>query len=425
MDILIKNILAVLPDRTEVTDVCISGGRIAAIGDIPAGFKAEKTIDGTGKMLMPGLVNAHTHASMNIFRNCADDLLFNDWLFGRIMPMEDNLNGSDCYWGAAMACLEMISTGTTSYIDMYYFIDDVARATDEAGLRAVMCRGLSGDKNDPKTADAKLKEAVDVYNIWKNHERMTFMLGPHAPYTCDDGYMTQVAAAAKELGLGLHIHLSESLSEIDTIKNAYGCTPIELADRCGVLTDRTVAAHCVQLTDSDIQLLAARGVSVATNPVSNLKLANGICPVPKLMEAGVNVALGTDSAASNNALNMFRDLGVLTLIHKGINHHAQLVTAREGLKIATVNGARAMGYSDLGEISVGYRADLLIVDLDRPNLQPVNDAVAAIAYSMNGSEVETVIVDGNILMEKGEFLTLDKEKIYYEVGKVCDRLGTR
>ncbi|MBR2831663.1 MAG: amidohydrolase [Oscillospiraceae bacterium] len=425
MDILIRDILAITPDGAKVCSVGIRDGRILSVGDAPADFRAEKTIEGSGKMLLPGLVNAHTHAAMNVFRNSADDLLFNDWLFGRVMPMEDKLCGEDCYWGTQLACLEMIATGTTSFIDMYYFTDDVTRAVDESGMRAVMSRGLSGDKSDPATAEAKLREAVDVYEKWKGHPRITFMLAPHAPYTCDDGYMTEVGKTAKELGLGLHVHLSESLSEMDTIREGYGCTPIELADRCGILTDRTVAAHCIQLSDSDIALIAARGTTVATNPVSNLKLANGVAPVPKLMAAGVNVALGTDSAASNNALNMFRDLALLTLIHKGVNHDAQAVGAREGLTIASLNGAKAMGYDDLGEIRPGMRADLSVVDLDRPNLQPVNDPVASVAYSMNGSEIETVMVDGVILMEKGEFKTLDKERIYYEAGKVSDRVGAR
>jgi 5-methylthioadenosine/S-adenosylhomocysteine deaminase len=374
-------------------------------------------------MLLPGLVNAHTHAAMNVFRNSADDLLFNDWLFGRVMPMEDKLCGEDCYWGTQLACLEMIATGTTSFIDMYYFTDDVTRAVDESGMRAVMSRGLSGDKSDPATAEAKLREAVDVYEKWKGHPRITFMLAPHAPYTCDDGYMTEVGKTAKELGLGLHVHLSESLSEMDTIREGYGCTPIELADRCGILTDRTVAAHCIQLSDSDIALIAARGTTVATNPVSNLKLGNGVAPVPKLLEAGVNVALGTDGAASNNALNLFRELSFVALLHKGLSGDTTAVPAAEALRMATVNGAGALGLSGCGEVKAGNRADLTVLDIDKPWLRPHNDLLSSLVYCARGDEVEDVMVDGRFLLRKRELQTIDRERVLFEVDKTCRRLG--
>jgi len=251
------------------------------------------------------------------------------------------------------------------------------------------------------------------------------MLAPHAPYTCDEGFQRVVAQEAKRLNLPIKTHISEGLVEIDTIRNMYGCTSIELMDRTGLLTDTTIAAHCVHVTDSDIATLAERGVTVITNPVSNLKLANGIAPVPKMLKAGVKLALGTDGASSNNTLNMFRELAVLSLIHKGINHDALAITTREGFAIATKGGATAMGRSDLGEIKPGYIADLAILDLNCPNMQPVNDPVSALAYSTNGSEVETVMVGGRILMENREFLTIDSERVYHEVSKICERIGTR
>ena len=212
---------------------------------------------------------------------------------------------------------------------------------------------------------------------------------------------------------------------MDTIRERYGCTPPELMDRTSLLSNQTVAAHCVHLTDSDIALLAARGVSVATNPVSNLKLANGVAPVPKMIKAGINVALGTDGAASNNTLNMFRDLGLLSILHKGMTGDPQVITTREALNIATINGARALGLADTGEIKPGMKADLAILDLDRPNVQPLNDPVAALAYSMNGTEVETVMVSGKILMENRQFLTIDRDKVMFEVNALCERIGTR
>jgi len=422
MNILINDILAVLPEGAQTCSVYISDGKIASLTEQPAGFKADKMISGAGKLLIPGLVNAHTHAAMSLFRNSADDLLFNDWLFGRIMPMEDKLTRDDCYWGTLLSIMEMLRSGTTAFIDMYYFTDQCVRAIDESGIRAVYTRGMSGDANQ---AEAKLRSALEEYSKWKGHDRITFMLAPHAPYTCDEGFQRETAAEAKRQGLAINTHISESLTEIGTIREKYGCTPVELLDRSGLLTDTTVGAHCVHLTDGDIEILARRGVHVVTNPVSNLKLANGFAPVPRLRGAGVKVALGTDSAASNNALNMFRELSMLTLIHKGNEHDAQAISAREGLTIATKNGAEAMGLRNIGEIKSGNIADLAILDLDRPNLQPLGDPVSALAYSANGSEVQTVIVGGKIVMENGKFLNIDADRVVFEVGKICERIVTK
>ena len=423
MNILIRDILALLPEGVKTCSVYIEDGEITSVTTPPDGFKAGKTIPGTGKMLIPGLINAHTHASMTILRNCADDMLFNDWLFGRVMPLEDKLDGDDCYFGMMLGIMEMLRCGTTSFIDMYYFMDDLARAAGGSGIRAVLSRGLQGGADDPEGGEMRLREALEAAERWNGRDNLSFMLAPHAPYTCDEGYQREVAAEAKRLGMPINTHLSESLAEIDTIKERYGCTPIELAERAGLLSETTVAAHCVHLTDGDIDLLARRRVNVVTNPVSNLKLANGVAPVPRLLKAGVNVALGTDGAASNNTLNMFRELSMLSLIHKGVNHDAQAVTAAEAFAIATKNGAAAMGRSDLGEIKPGNTADLAILGLNYPNMQPAANPVAALAYSANGSEVETVMVGGRILMENKEFLTIDEERVIHEVSKICERIG--
>lgn len=425
MKILIRDILAVLPDGVKTCSVAVEDGLITAVGDIPPGFAADKVICGSGKMLIPGLVNAHTHVYMTIFRNCADDLTFNDWLFGRILPLEDKLTPEDCYWGSLLGIMEMLSTGTSCYNDMYIFTDASARAATESGIRAVLSRGLTGGADDVEGGQNRLRQAFAEIEKWRGTENLSFMLAPHAPYTCDAGYQEEVAREARRLGVRIHTHISESRAEMDTIRERYGCTPPEIMDKTGLLTDRTVAAHCVYLTDEDIALLAARGVSVATNPVSNLKLANGVAPVPKMLKAGVNVALGTDGAASNNTLNMFKDLSLLSILHKGATGDPQAINAREALGIATKNGARALGLTDVGEIRAGMRADLAVIDLDRPNLQPLGDPVAALAYSANGSEVETVMVNGRILMENKNFLTIDRDRVLYEVNAVCERIGIR
>jgi 5-methylthioadenosine/S-adenosylhomocysteine deaminase len=432
MNILIKDVLTLLPKPDGTQDYCaetccvyISDGLIASVTTAPEGFKADKTIYGAGKMLIPGLINSHTHATMTILRNCADDLLFDAWLFGRVMPLEDKLTAEDNYWGTSLAIMEMLRTGTTSFIDMYYYLDELARAVNDSGIRAVLSRGLIGSQDDPAAGEMRLREALDALEAWKGYENISFMLAPHAPFTCDEGFQRIVAQEAKRLNLPIHTHISEGLVEIDTIRDKYGCTTVELMDRTGLLTDKTIAAHCVQVSDSDIATLAERGVCVVTNPVSNLKLANGVAPILKMQKAGVKIALGTDGASSNNTLNMFRELTMLSLIHKGVNHDALAVTACEGFAIATRGGAAAMGRSDIGEIKPGNVADLAIINLNCPNLQPVNNPISALAYSMNGSEVETVIVGGRVLMENRDFLTIDSEKVYYEVSKICERIGTR
>ena len=425
LNILIKDILAVLPDGAKTCSVYVRDGIIASVKAAPEGFIADKTIYGSGKMLIPGLVNAHTHAPMSLFRNCADDLLFNDWLYGRIFPLEEKLTSDDCYWGTMLSIMEMLRSGTTAFIDMYYFMDALGKAVVDSGIRAVLSRGLIGGADDPAAGEQRLREALEAASEWEGCDFLIFMLAPHSPYTCDDGFQREVAVEAKRHGLPINTHLSESMTENEIIRDKYSCTPIELFAKTGLLSDTTVAAHCVHISDSDISILAERGVTVATNPVSNLKLANGIAPVPKMLKAGVRVALGTDGAASNNSLNMFHELSVLSLIHKGINHDAQAVSAREGFTIATKNGALAMGRSDIGEIVPGNAADLAILDLDRPNMQPVNDPVASLSYSTNGSEVETVIVGGKVLMENREFLTIDKERVFFEVNRVCERIGTK
>ena len=425
MNILIKDILTVLPDGAETCSFYVQDGVIASVTSAPEGFSAEKTIHGAGRMLIPGLVNAHTHTPMTLFRNCADDLLFNDWLFGRIFPLEEKLTAEDCYWGMTLSVMEMLRTGTTAFIDMYYFMDALAQAVEDTGIRAVLSRGLMGSAEDPAAGEQRLREALDAIDKWKGRENLSFMLAPHAPYTCDYGYQSEVAAEASRLGIPINTHISESLAEIETIKKRYNCSPVELLDRTRLLTGTTVAAHCVHVSDSDIGILAERGVTVATNPVSNLKLANGVAPVPKMLKAGIRVALGTDGAASNNSLNLFHDLSVLTLIHKGVNNDALAITAREGFEIATKNGGRAIGRPDIGEIIPGNAADLTILSLDSPKMHPMNDPMAALSYSTNGSEAETVIVGGKVLMENRELTTIDADKVYFEVAKTCQRIGTR
>lgn len=427
MGIVLKNILAILPngekDEVKETSLYIENDRIVAIGQAPVDFVEDKVIDGNDKLVIPGLVNCHTHSYMAFMRNVADDLSFMDWLFGTIDPIEQKMTDEDTYWGACLAIIEMMKSGTTCFNDMQMNIHQTTRAVKESGMRAVISRGLVGSGND-EAGQVRLAQAYEERDAAKDCDRLSFMLGPHAPYTCDDGFMRIVSDEAKKNNMRIHVHLSESVSEIEQIKEKYGCSPIEMARNNGLFDVPAIAAHCVQVDDKDIAILKEKGVSVVTNPASNMKLGNGFAPVAKMLDAGVNVCLGTDGAASNNSLNMFHELSLLTLIHKGVNKTPQCVSAREGFRIATINGAKALGLEkEIGSVEVGKKADLAILNLNTPSLTPRNNLIAGLSYSANGSEVETVIIDGKITMENRKVLTMDEELVYKKVNDIIVRMG--
>ncbi len=426
MGILLKNILAILPegenDVIKETDIYIEGSRIAGIGTSPDGFSPDKVIDGKDKLAIPGLINCHTHSYMSFMRNVADDLSFMDWLFGTVDPIEQKMTDEDTYWGACLAIIEMMKSGTTCFNDMQMNIHQTTRAVKESGMRAVISRGLVGSGND-EGGQMRLRQAYEERDGAKDCDRLSFMLGPHAPYTCDEAYMRIVSEEAKKNKMGIHVHLSESESEIEQIREKYGCSPIEMAERNGLFDGRAIAAHCVQITESDMDILKEKNVSVVTNPASNMKLGNGFAPVPAMLEKGINVCLGTDGAASNNSLNLFHELSLLTLIHKGVKKTPQCVSAREGLRIATINGARALGLEkETGSLEEGKKADIAILNLNTPSLTPRNNLIAGLSYSANGSEVESVIIDGKITMENRKVLTLDEELVYQKVNEIITRM---
>lgn len=425
---LYKNIKALLPcgDGLTVSDCCIGidNDLIDFVGETCENTEGYTVLDGKGMLVIPGLVNSHTHAYMTVFRNVADDLMFDDWLFGNIIPREDRLQPGDSYWGSMLAAGEMLKSGTTSYLDMYIFTDENVQAAIDSGIRAVLSRGLNGNGDDER-GRVRLTAATEEFNKWHGaaNGRIKFMLAPHAPYSCDPEYIKIVLNRARELGVGINTHLCESRNEIKTIKEQYGCTPIELMEKTGMFELPTVAAHCVYLTENDMDIMAAHDVSIATNPVSNLKLANGIAPVTKYLQKGINVCLGTDGAASNNCLNMFRDLSFLTLMSKGINEDPLAITAQDGLKIATLNGAKALGLDGVGSIAKGNKADLVFIDINKLNLFPHNNLMSSLAYSANGSEVSKVIVDGKTLVDNGELLSVDEERVRFEVARISNRIN--
>ena len=337
--------------------------------------------------------------------------------------IEQKMTDEDAYWGANLAILEMMKSGTTCFNDMQMNIMQTTRAVKESGMRAVISRGLVGSGNDEAGA-SRLKQAYEERDAFKDCDRLTFRLGPHAPYTCDEAFLRIVAEEAKKNNMGIHMHLSESKTEIENCRKDYGCSPIELAERTGLFEVPFIAAHCVQIDEKDMDILAKHNVSVVTNPASNMKLGNGFAPVPEMMAKGINICLGTDGAASNNALNMIHEMSLLTLIHKGTHQSPQCVSAQEAFRMATINGAKALSLENVcGSIEAGKKADLVIMDLKRPSMWPNNNPIAALSYSANGTETDTVIIDGQITMEGGRVLTMDEERIYYETEKIMERIG--
>ncbi len=401
-------------------NIAIDNGIITEITEDALLGEANTVIDACGKLAIPGLINCHTHSYMSVFRNIADDVDFETWLFRSIMPLEDRLTNEDAYYGAMLSCIEMLKSGTVCFLDMHMFKGMTISAARDCGMRAVMSRGLVGNGDD-EGGERRICETMDEKAEFGADERFSFMLGPHAIYTCDEAYLRKVAALAKKEGMGIHIHVSETKNEFDNCIKEHGMTPVEYLDSLGIFDVRAVAAHCVYLTDNDIEILARKGVYVAHNPKSNMKLGNGFAPVKKLINAGVKVCLGTDSQGSNNCLNMFSEMNHMALIHKGTGKDPQAVSARETFEAATRIGAEALGLNG-GALEVGKNGDVVLIDLNRPQFYPTNNVLSSLVYSANGSEVDTVVIGGNVVLDNGKVVGVDEKEIFKKVNEIVNRL---
>lgn len=380
--------------------------------------EAYETVDASRRLIMPGLVNMHTHAYMTMMRNYADDVPFQEWLFNRVMPVEDNLPVEAAYWTSMLGYLEMISTGTTCFVDMHMYHRQPPLAAKEAGIRAYIGRGLVGD-DLYKDGYSRYSQALEEKKEFES-DTLKFILAPHAIYTCSPRLLQQVAEAAKEHGMLKEIHLSESLTEVEDCLKNHGKTPVQFLSDLGFLDGETILAHCVQMRDNDLDILKDSGATVVTNVASNAKLGNGIAPISQMKEKGINVCVGTDGAASNNTLNMFREMGLLSLMHKAHTRDCLAIPSDYIVKAATFNASRALKNPSIGNITEGAAADLIFLDLDAPSLFPNNNLSSALCYSANGSEVDSVMINGRFVMRKRELLTIDKERVYYEVRKIVD-----
>ncbi|MCD1260272.1 amidohydrolase [Paenibacillus athensensis] len=375
----------------------------------------DEVIDGTNKLYMPGLVNTHGHAAMSLLRGWGDDMALQVWLETKMWPMEAKFTANDVKWGTLLAILEMVKGGTTTFVDMYDHMHEVAQAVELSGMRGCLARGVIG-LCPPEVQDAKLKEATEFARTWHGRAggRITTMMSPHAPYTCPPDYIERIVQAAHDLNLPLHTHMSETSREVQANVDQYGLRPVAHLEKLGVFTRPTLVAHGVHLTDEEIATLSKYDVRISHNPGSNLKLASGVARVPELLKAGVKVSLGTDSAASNNNLDMFEEMRLAALIHKGVSGDPVAVPATEALRMGTRLGAESIWLNDVGQLKAGMKADFIALDIDQPHFLPKTDFISHIVYSASAKDVVDVCIDGQWIVRKGECLTLDEEKIKRE-----------
>jgi len=387
-------------------------------------FRAEKTIDGKAKVAMPGLVNCHTHNSMTLFRGGAEDQPLTEWLKKTIWPLEAKLTPNDIYVGALLGCLEMIKTGTTCFADMYFHEEMVAKAVEELGLRAVLAPGII-ETQDPSKTEKMLRDSVETAKKIHNTAdgRITAQLGPHTIYTCSPELLKKIYIAASKLNIGLHIHLAESKEMAKQIKKKYGITEAELLEKIHFLGRNILAAHCVHLSNHDIEILAKHRVKVAYNPVANMKLAQGIPKIIDLINASITVGIGTDGPASNNTLDMFQTAKTAVLLQKIHYKNPTVLPAHQVLEMATKEGAKALHLEKtIGTIEAGKKADIILVNLNKPHLTPTHSIHANLVYSATGNDVDTVIVNGRILMENRQIKTANEERIIQKAQKTAQSL---
>ncbi|HIH62027.1 MAG TPA: amidohydrolase family protein [Methanobacteriales archaeon] len=412
-DILIKDVQILDAHGPRKGSVLIEDDKIIEVSPSIDPGGVDRVINAHGKLLVPGFVNTHTHLSMTLFRGVADDLKLETWLNEYIWPLEAHLNGEYCYAGALLGCVEMIKSGTTTFNDMYFYMDHVAEAVKETGLRAVISHGMI-DFDDEEKKKAEIKESKRI--IKKCHGmadgRVKVALGPHSPYTCSRELLEEVRSLADEHGLFIHIHVAETKDEVRQVKEKYGERPFTYLDEIGFLGEDVIAAHAVWLSSSEIHLLKSRGVKLSHNPTSNMKLASGISPVNELINSGLCVSLGTDGAASNNNLDMIEEMKIAALSQKIKNMSPTALDAGTVFKMATINGAAALGMADeIGTIEANKKADLALINTKRSHLTPWRNPASHLVYAASGCDIETVICDGEILMENGKLKSLDEKYV--------------
>lgn len=403
-----------MADGTDITEgeVWVEGKRISFVGtdeDAKAANKVlfDREIDCKGNLLMPGFKNAHTHSAMTFLRSYADDMSLQDWLYKQVFPMEAKLTGDDAYWLSTLAIMEYLTSGITSNFDMYMFMEDCARASVDTGFRTVMC----GSVNDFGGSADSLREENEKFSNY--NELISYQLGFHAEYTTAKPLMESIAALAQELKKPIFLHNSETKAEVEGCIERYGTTPTVFLDSIGMFEYGGGGFHCVHISDDDLNVMKKKKLSVVTNPGSNTKLASGICPVERFLDSGITVGIGTDGPASNNCLDMFREMFLVTGLSKLSQENAAAMDADKVLKMACCGGAHIMGLNDCDAIAVDKLADLILIDLNRPNMQPLNNISKNIVYSGSKENVKLTMINGEIKYENGEFfIGVSPEEVY-------------
>ncbi len=418
VDIIIKNGTILTMDKENSTIengfLCIDDDTISHIGEgDEKAFKAAKTIDAAGGLVLPGLVNGHTHAAMTLFRGLADDLPLMDWLNNYIFPAESKMDADFVFTGTILACAEMIMTGTTTFCDMYLFEKEVAKAAREAGMRCLVGEVLY-DFPSPNYGPIEkgLEYTESLIQTWQDNPLISIAVEPHSLFTCSPDLLRQANELALKYNVPLIIHVAETSKEIADVKERYGKRPIEHLSSMDILGPHLIADHCVHLDEVDIRSMADHGVRVVHNPESNMKLASGVAPVPEMLDQGITVGLGTDGCASNNNLDLFAEMDMAAKLHKINTMDPTVMDALTVLKMATIEGARALGIGEItGSLEKGKRADIIIVDTDKPHLTPLYNPYSHLIYSARGNDVSHCIINGKLVMENQKLLTLDLDEV--------------
>lgn len=414
--------------------IAVADGEIVYVGPgegAPREFRGAPVVDARSRAVIPGFVNAHNHAAMTLLRGYADDWPLMAWLNEKIWPAEARLTGEDVYWGTLLAIGEQFRSGITAFADMYFFMDHVAQASADAGTRAYLSRGMVG--GDPDALDGgsekSLAEATALFERWHDAAggRITVGLAPHAPYTVPDSLAKDIVAEARRLGASIHIHLAETEDEMEIVHTEKGRTPVQWAYDVGLFELPVLAAHCVFADEDDLRLMAEVGeqgepIGIAHNPISNVKLASGIAPVPEMLARGLPVGLGTDGACSTNHLNMFEQMRLAAWLQKVNKRDARALNAETAFWMATAGGAAACGMKDVGYIAPEYKADLTVISLESPHMVPHHDLLSLLVYSAQTGDVDTVMVEGRPVYDGGRFLTMDMDMVVDQCRRRAKRL---
>ena len=378
----------------------------------------DREIDGQGNLLMPGFKNAHTHSAMTFLRSHADDLKLDEWLYNKVFPAEGKLTGESLYWFTKLAFMEYLTSGITTAYDMYFYVDDGARAAKDTGFRYVFCDSIN---NFGGTVDQVEKDYLRL-NI-DPARQISHRIGFHAEYTTSRELMEGIAALAERYQAPVSVHCSETHKEVEECRERSGMSPVAYMDSLGLFRYGGTLFHCVHMDETDYEIIKKRGIYVVTNPASNLKLASGIAPIKRYLEMGIPVAIGTDGAASNNCLDMFREMFLVTGLQKAVCDDPEAVPAREVLKMATVNGAYACGLPECDSIATGKKADLILIDLNQPNMQPIRNLDKNLVYSGSKSNVKMTMIGGKVLYQDGEFyLDSSKEEIFAKAYEYAEKI---